>query len=158
MDLPQLHRGGTNAAAIWTFDGLSAADFPESLFPKGLPLELTIEVFRTYKGDLSRGIPGSLSVRNPRTGQTVEVRIFAAKKFATDVQYIPRTLLGKRGEKIDLFRDMVADGQLEVWLRCLDGAQYFGAAQADAYFRARDASFELNFVKGYLGIWLQMSW
>ena len=51
---------------------------------------------------------------------------------------------------------MVDDGKLEVWLRCLDGAQYFGAAQADAYFRARDASFEWNFAKGYLGIWLQM--
>ena len=128
--------GGSNAAAVWTFEGLREADFPDALFPKGLPLELTIEVFRTYKGDLTRGIPGSLSVRNPRTGQTVEVRIFAAKKFATDVQYIPRTLLGKRGEKINFFRDLVADGKLEVWLRCLDGAQYFGAAQADAYFRA----------------------
>ncbi len=29
-------------------------------------------------------------------------------------------------------------------------------AQADLYFRARDASFAGNFVKGYLGIWLQM--
>ncbi len=148
--------GGTNAAAIWTFAGLRQADFPEALFPKGLPLELTIEVFRTYKGDLTKGIPGSLSVRNPRTGKTCEVRIFAAKKFATDVQYIPRTLAGKKGEKIDLFRDMVDDGKLEVWLRCLDRAQYFGAAQADVYFRARDASFEVNFAKGYLGIWLQM--
>ena len=148
--------GGTHAAAIWTFAGLREEDFPAALFPKGLPLELTIEVFRTYKGDLTRGIPGSLSVCNPRTGKTVEVRIFAAKKFATDVQYIPRTLLDKNGERIDLFRDLVDDGKLEVWLRCLDSAQYFGAAQADVYFRARDASFEGNFLKGYLGIWLQM--
>jgi hypothetical protein len=29
-------------------------------------------------------------------------------------------------------------------------------AQADAYFRARNASFALNFAKGYLGLWMQM--
>ena len=148
--------GGTGAAAIWTFDGLREADFPESLFPKGLPLELTIEVFRTYKGDLTRGIPGSLSVRNPRTGQTVEVRIFAAKKFATDVQYIPRKLLGKKRRED---RPLPRPGRRrEVGgLAAVPGrGAVLRRAQADAYFRARDASFELNFVKGYLGIWLQM--
>ena len=41
-------------------------------------------------------------------------------------------------------------------LRCLDRQQFYGAAQPDLYLRARDASFELNFFKGYLGIWLQM--
>ncbi len=45
---------------------------------------------------------------------------------------------------------------MEIWLQCVVPAQYFGAAQADVYLRARDASFALNFVKGYIGIWLQM--
>ena len=48
------------------------------------------------------------------------------------------------------------DGRLEVGLQCLERQQYFGMAQADVYFRARDASFPANFVKGYLGLWLQM--
>ena len=56
----------------------------------------------------------------------------------------------------NLFEDLVADGRVEIWLRCLQPAQYFGAAQPDLYLRARDASFAWNFAKGYFGIWLQM--
>ena len=44
---------------------------------------------------------------------------------------------------------------MEVWLQCAEPSQYLGANQADMYLRATDASFALNFVKGYLGIWLQ---
>jgi ABC-type transport system involved in multi-copper enzyme maturation permease subunit len=154
--------GGTLAAAVWTFDGITEDRFPESQFPKGLPLEMTIEVFRTYKGitDDPKGIPaipGSLSVRNPKNNEMVEAKIFPAKDFTVDVQYIPRKLRASDGRTVDLFEDLVADGKLEVWLRCLQPAQYFGAAQADVYFRARNASFTLNFAKGYLGIWLQMT-
>ena len=58
--------------------------------------------------------------------------------------------------EFDLFRDLSDNGRFEVWLRCLEPAQYFGAAQRDLYIRAGDASFELNFVKAYLGIWMQM--
>jgi ABC-type transport system involved in multi-copper enzyme maturation permease subunit len=144
--------GGTLATAIWTFSGISEKDFPD-----GLPVELTIEVFRTHKGEIEKGIPGSLSVRNPRTGRMVkEVRIFTAKKFAIDVQPIPRALQTPQGQNLDLFQDLVSDGQVEIWLRCMAPEQYFGAAQADLYLRARDAPFWLNFAKSYLGIWLQM--
>ncbi len=215
--------GGTLATAIWTFEGVTEDKFPEEQFPQGIPMEMTIEVFRTYKGDTEDpenipGIPGSLSVRNPETDERVEARIFTAQDFVTDVQYIPRTLevhnadeakesrekifhkldkdesgdltaeefAGKRkagkdriaqrfgmidkdgngmlsldeftdpSRKIDLFEDIVVDGKLEVWLRCLHPAQYFGAAEPDVYLRARDKAFTLNFVKGYAGIWLQM--
>ena len=37
--------GGTLAAAVWSFQGIT----PER-FPDGLPVEMTIEAFRTYKG------------------------------------------------------------------------------------------------------------
>ncbi len=153
--------GGTLATAVWTFDGITKKRFPESLFPKGLPVEMTIEVFRTYKGDTDDpenipGIPGSLSVRNPATGEMVEAVIFTAREFTTDVVYIPRRLQTPDGNVLDLFDDLVSDGKMEIWLRCVQPAQYFGAAQADVYLRARDASFTLNFIKGYFGIWLQM--
>jgi len=149
--------GGRPAAAIWQFEGIR-----EEQFPEGLPLELSIEVFRTYKGDTSDpenipGITGSLAVRNPDTGQKVDARIFTAKDFAIDVQFIPRELQTAEGKSVDLFRDLVTkDGRMEIWLQCITPQQYFGAAQADLYIRARDASFELNFVKGYFGTWLQM--
>jgi len=149
--------GGRPAAAIWEFEGIREEDFPE-----GLPLELSIEVFRTRKGDTSDpgnipGITGSIAVRNPDTGQKVDARIFTARDFVVDVQFIPRELQTAEGRSVDLFDDLVTeDGRTEIWLQCITPQQYFGAAQADLYIRARDASFALNFVKGYMGVWLQM--
>lgn len=153
--------GGGKAAAIWTFKDITEDRFPESMFPDAIPLEMTIEVFRTHKGDVEKPILGTLWLRNPKTERKVEVRNFLAKKFATDVQWIPRTLSARKGdgqtETLDLFRDVVSDdGQLEIGIQCLEQQQYFGMAQADLYIRARDASFAGNFAKGYLGIWLQM--
>jgi len=154
--------GGTRAAAIWTFEGITEANFPDRLFPQGLPLEMTIEVFRTHKGKTDDpknipGIPGSLAFRNPDTGLTSKLRIFTANDFTTTVEHIPRKLETPEGTPVDLFDDLATeDGRLEVILRCEKGGQFFGAAQADMYFHARDASFTLNFVKGYLGIWVQM--
>lgn len=172
--------GGSLASAIWTFDGITEEKFPKARFPQGLPLELTIEVFRTYKGQTEdpAGIPGvlgALTVCNPETGLKVDARIFEAKDFVTDVQYIPREFgledvvdsgrfrpedvaseLQLEGGRLDLFKHLVADGRVEIRLRCAERAQYFGAAQGDVYFKARDASFTVNFAKGYLGTWLQM--
>ncbi len=45
---------------------------------------------------------------------------------------------------------------MEVELQCLDAEQYFGVGKGDMYLRAGDASFTANFIKGYLGIWVQM--
>ena len=116
---------------------------------------MTIGIFRTYKGDIEKGVLGTLAVRNPKTGKNAEVRLFESKEYVIDEQDIPREFRTPDGEKVDLFKDIVDDGQVEVWLQCAEPSQYFGAAQADMYLRARDASFALNFVKGYLGIWLQ---
>ena len=174
--------GGSQAAAIWKFSNLSPAMFPERL-----PVEMTIGVFRTHKGDIEKGVLGSISVRNPKNGLTVEVEIFESKEFTTKQLSIPRkiskfssaqvisrkvpipgggveitpsaasidpTLADKT--EFDLFDDIAVDGELEIWLRCVEPRQYFGAAQNDLYLRAADAPFWLNFVKGYFGIWLQM--
>ena len=93
VDLSQFHRGRTAAAAIWTFDGLSEDLFPESKFPNGIPVEMTIEVFRTHKGNQEKGVAGTISLENPKTGKQVLLRNFLAKKFATDVQMIPRSFI-----------------------------------------------------------------
>jgi hypothetical protein len=144
-------------------------------------------VFRTHKGNIEKGVFGSLSLRNPKTGLTVETEIFESKEFDTKEVFIPREIktfsskqviprrivLAEGGETVipppdqmdlslaektefDLYEDLVSDGSVEVWLRCLEPGQYFGAGQADLYLRAANAPFWLNFAKGYLGIWLQM--
>ena len=144
--------GATLAAAIWTFDGVT-----EEAFPEGLPVELNIGIFRTFKGNIEKGVLGSLSVRNPKTGQKVEVRVFETKNYVIDVQVIRRELQTPEGKKVDLFKDIVDNGRVEVWLQCVESQQYLGAARPDMYLRAPDASFAMNFAKAYVGIWLQMA-
>lgn len=175
-------QGGSDAVAIWTFDGVT----PER-FPDGLPVEMILGVFRTHKGNIEKGVFGSLALRNPKTGLSVETEIFESKEFDTKEIFLPRQIKTfssaqmisqrirtKEGSETlvpspdqmdpklatkteyDLFADLVADGKVEVWLRCLEPGQYFGAGQADLYLRAANAPFWLNFAKGYLGIWMQM--
>jgi hypothetical protein len=144
--------GATLAAATWLFDDVT----PER-FPNGLPIEMTIRVFRSHKGEIERGILGSLVLRNPVTGRTSQGINFEAKDGYIDTRTIPRELTDPSGNRIDLFDDLVSDdGQLEMELQCLEVEQYFGVAKADLYLRARDASFALNFAKSYVGIWIQM--
>lgn len=174
-------QGGTQAAMMWTFEGVTPR-----LFSNGLPVEMSIGVFRTHKGNMEKGVLGSISLRNPRTGLLVETEIFESQEFAIKHLFVPRKItrfssaqvvsrravtpegvqfspprteldssLAEKTE-FDLFEDLVDNGRVEVWLRCLEPGQYFGGAQADLYLRARDAWFWLNFLKGYFGIWLQM--
>jgi hypothetical protein len=143
--------GGTLATAVWTFKGIS-----ERVFPEGLPVDLNFSIFRTHQGAVDRGVPGSLTLRNPRTGLSIEAQIFPAKEYVIDSHWIARQLQTPDGRQVDLFRDLVDDGTLEIRLRCLEPQQYFGAAPNDLYLRSADASFGLNFVKGYFGIWMKM--
>lgn len=145
--------GGTLAAAVWTFDNISASRFGDEL-----PIELNLRVFRTHKGDIERGILGSIVLVNPDTGLRSAPINFVAREFTTDLQRIPRKVRaeGTDGRELDIFDDLTSNGQLIVEISCLQREQYFGVAQADVYLRARDASFFTNFVKGYAGIWMQM--
>ena len=154
--------GQTKSAAIWTFDNIDE----DKLFPnipveeRKLPLEMNIRVFRTYKGDIEKGIQAKLFLRNPETKLESEPFIFRVKEFTIDSRFIPRKLdradPRRAMPKIDLFKDLVHDGKLEVVLQCLESGQLLGVAAPDLYIRADDANFPLSFAKGYLGIWMQM--
>jgi hypothetical protein len=151
----QFIEGGTAAAAIWTFEGLTPEEFPE-----GLPLEMIVRVFRTYKGDIEEGIHGTIQVRNPTSSLRSESLPLVAREFTIDSLLIPRrintVLADGQLKEVDLFADLVADGRIEVWLQCLEPAQYYGVAQADFYLRAGDGSFVVNYAKSCLGIWFSM--
>ena len=149
----------TRAAAVWTFSGIT-----EDKYPNGLPLEMTLRVFRSYKGDIERGVLGEIVIRNPNRDAKVKRSgpiLFESKEYVAHNRFIGRELNAEAGGgagsgKIDLFRDLVDNGRVEVEIRCVDGAQYFGMATADLYLRPADATFEWNFFKAYLSIWLQM--
>ncbi|HEX4144886.1 MAG TPA: ABC transporter permease [Pirellulales bacterium] len=143
--------GGSPAAAIWTFHGITREQFPQ-----GLPIEMTIRVFRSHKGDINKGIAGTLIVRNPKTGRSSQEFPFIAKDQIVDYKKIGTDLLDASGQKLNLFDDLVDDGNVEVQINCLVRGQYFGMAMPDLYLRASDASFRVNFAKAFFGIWLTM--
>lgn len=151
--------GGTLAAAIWTFEGITPEKYQDNLPPEeqGLPLEMTLRVFRTFKGEIGKGLLGSIVLKNPKDPtKASRLNTFEAKDAEIDRHLIKPDLVDTDGKPINLFKDLAPEGKVEVWVNCLDTGQYFGAAQPDLYIRARDNSFEMNFVKGYFGIWLQM--
>lgn len=148
----QYIEGGTAAAGVWRFEGLG----PDSI-GDGLSIELTIQVFRTHKGIISRPITGAVVLRNPDTGLASEDRYFAAREYYADTHFLPRKLLDRQGNAIDIYNDLVHNGALQIEITCLDPQQFLGMAQGDLYLRQPDASFTGNFFKGYVGIWLQMT-
>ncbi len=151
--------GRTLATAIWQFKGVTEKEFSEDY----LPIAITLSVFRTYKADIEKGVRGVIIVNStdPRNPMQCEPIGFESKEFTTQQFRIPRKLRpmgvgGSGGRDIDLFDDLIKDGNLEIWIRCDDPVQYFGMAQADLYLEAPLASFRWNFAKAYVTIWLQM--
>ncbi|HEV7282886.1 MAG TPA: ABC transporter permease [Pirellulaceae bacterium] len=148
--------GGTLGAAIFTYDGITPEEFPD-----GLPVEMDIGVFRTIKGDIERTVRGSLQLVRPITATNTSVvesrKIdFASTEFKLKRIDIPREIQSEDGSReLDLFEDLVVDGKLEIWLRCEEPQQYFGASWKDVYIRQGDSSFFANFVKGYWSLFLQ---
>lgn len=163
--------GGTFAAAIWRFRGLKPDNFGDSL-----PLEMSIRVFRTFKGNIEEGIKGTIELVKPAplgpdgmplplkpTEQLRSVEMsFTAQEYKAYQPTIPRKIMARDGtgatREVDVFQDLIdpETGELEVWIRCLDNQQYFGMAQADLYLRAKNRPFWVNFIKGYTSIWFQM--
>jgi hypothetical protein len=150
--------GGTLSAAIWTFDGVTAARYPE-----GLNLELNLRVFRTYTGNIEEGILGTIVLKNPNVASTLQSEpiTFRAKEYVTDRMRIPRQLkaidnISGAVRDVDLYDDLADNGRIELIIQCSDPGQYFGMAAADVYILDADGQFWMNFIKGYVGIWLQM--
>ncbi len=158
--------GGSGAAAIWTLDGIN-----ESVLQKGedgseyLPIELIVRVFRTYKGNIERGIQGIIYLQNPDKGgdaaMPIEIKstpeVFTAKDDSINQFNFPRKLYDAQQNPIDLLENLVSkDGRLEVRVQCLDRSQYFGFAQPDCFVRLPDGSPWWNFIKTQLSIWIQM--
>lgn len=178
---------GLNTGDIWTYLGyidggttLSRAEYlfydlrPE-LFSNAeiIPLELSLGVFRSTKGDIYSRIRVGLQFEsvstdpeNPLTSVfRSEIIEFESEEHTVQVKGIPRKIPGyifrMDGELVeagtyDLFDHYARNGELKLVVRCLDENQYLGMAQASVYLRQGDRSYVGNFVRGYFGIWLQM--
>ncbi len=155
--------------AEFTFSNFSASQFPATSTGETgfVPLELTLDIFRSYKGDIEKRVTAGIQFES--MGQEVryvsDMKDFETQEFAVQTLTIPRKLVGKvyskEGDllqegKFDLFDDYAKNGQLKLILKCRDYNQYLGVAKADVYFRSGDHPYLLNFIKGYTGIWCQM--
>ena len=169
-------KGGTLSAGIWRFDNLKSRDYPD-----GLPMEMTIRVFRTYKGEIERGILGKIILINgdpevhraflskdPKqigqfnkdTAIESEPLFFYAQDFTPESRTFDRKvkclMLDGSTREVDLFESLATSGSLEIKVQCEEPGQYYGMAQADLYIRSADKWFGWNFVKAYITMWLQM--
>jgi hypothetical protein len=166
--------GGTLGAGIFRFRNLKSRDFAN-----GLPLEMTIRVFRTYIGEIERGILGSILVRNPNPAlwspqeMTTSSRIDAdtaveseeipitATDFTRFKMTIPRRINARMASdgsyrEVDLFESLTHNGELEIVVRCAERSQYYGLAATDLYIRSADKMFWINFVKSFATMWLKL--
>ncbi len=155
--------GLSQSRAIFEFEG-----FRESRFGgrDTIPLEMTLGVYRTHKGDIEQRVTGTITLKNEIDGVLYESDpiIFESQEFQVQELQIPRTVRARwnddngtpQSADMDLFKEFAPEGKMELWLQCNDAGQFFGVARADVYFRQQENSFYSNFIKGYLGIWMQM--
>ncbi|MDB4756734.1 hypothetical protein OAG56_05120 [Mariniblastus sp.] len=165
--------GGSSslARAVFTLDGFVASKFAD---PNFVQLDLNnMSVVRTHKGDIERGVSGSLVIRGVTDNYEyrTEPIVFEADEFAIKTIFIPRiqencsrtdlnVAEGEFAEEVvgsyDLFDEIGETGDIQVIVRCNESGQFFGVAMNDLYFLTSEGSFAWNFAKAYFGIWLQM--
>ncbi|MBX3440567.1 MAG: hypothetical protein KF861_23960, partial [Planctomycetaceae bacterium] len=159
--------GNTRARAIYKFENVK----PDSVkIDDGLQLEYRFESFRSHKGDINQLIQAQFMLVDEDSGLRVPYPPvpFEVKEFA-DIQArsgredgrnpivtIPRKLTyTPEGEQeartVDLFDDLMADGDLTVEVRCVDSSQYLGAARTDLFIRSPDRPFSSGYFKAILG-------
>lgn len=148
--------GGSLCAAIVKFDNITAERYGD-----GLPLEMRLRVFRTYKADIVSAVRGTITVRNPDNQEIESKPIeFDAEEYLVKEYFLPVELEGNEGSSaatLNLFEDLVGeDGSVEVVVRCLDRGQYLGLTKGDVYLRPQESTFLWNLTKAFISIWLQM--
>ena len=149
--------GGTLAAAIYTF-----ADVTPDRYQDGIPVDLTIRAYRSYKGDIEAGIGGSITLKNPDNKTESNPIAFVVDEYQVDEKLLPLEIEGTddagEARMLNVFSDLVnEDGELQLIIKCLDRSQYLGMTKSGVYLRPAENSFGWNLFKAYGSIWLQMT-
>lgn len=150
---------GTNVGKEWQYrshvDGADTAHFYFNVDPKyfkdkeHVRCEFKFDIFKTTKGDPTRpgaegaGVLAYMEFKDRQTNQVVYKKYHRVENFRTNViDDIP----------LDLFKS----GHVEVVCQCVTPDQFLGMAQTDLYFLADTKSFESNYLKGLVSIWLKV--
>jgi hypothetical protein len=143
--------GDTLSSAIFTFNNV-----PKDLFENSVTFDMTLDAFRTFKGDIVTPVGGIYFFRSLDGSIETERFPFKVREGVIDQKTIALDIKSVDGKDISFFKDIAPEGSFELVIRCTDRGQYLGMAQADLYLRAKEKSFEWNFTKGFVSIWLQM--
>ena len=152
--------GGTPAAAIWTFNGHQRIVVPQrtKTVRRCCRIELIVRVFRTFKGNIEKGIQGIVQLRNPDNKKMKsEPWTFTAKDNSINTFDWSRKLNDADQKPIDLLKDLVSEkGESKSSCNVSIALSTYGFAQPDCYIRLPDGSPLWNFVKAQISIWIQM--
>jgi hypothetical protein len=148
--------GGTLGTAEFTFPNVTPKRYPD-----GIPVDLSLRAYRSYKGDIETGIRGSVTMKHPDKPIESNPIAFIVDEYEVDEKILPLEIEGTDGNEtrmLNVFEDLVDEnGRMTVVVRCLDRAQYLGLTPASVYLRPADNTFGWNMAKAYISIWLQMT-
>lgn len=148
--------GGSLGTAEFTFPSVNANRYPD-----GIPMDLSLRAYRSYKGDIETGIRGSVTMKHPDKPIESNPIAFIVSEYEVDEKLLPLETEGTDGNEtrmLNVFEDLVDEkGRMTIIVRCLDRAQYLGVTPASVYLRPADNTFAWNMVKAYTSIWLQMT-
>lgn len=145
--------GNTAARGVWNFAGIS-----ERLLDKDgkLKLECNVQAFRTHKGDIEQTVLGEVLFYNPTKKIRASGKILPIQEYHDNVLLIGRDLVDDQNKSVDLFRDLVDNGKLQVEVACRSTGQFLGMARTDVFLRDRDALFAQSYFKAIIGTWCLM--
>jgi ABC-type transport system involved in multi-copper enzyme maturation permease subunit len=133
------------AAMLKREQSLRAAGKPREaarMHSRPITLEMNFNIYRTTKGEIGEPVYASMDVINSVTGQKYQ-DVFPIREYYNNKRYIPARYFAGSG------------GRIRIEMGCLTPNQYLGMAESDLYILADQGGFELNFMKGLFGIWLQ---
>ncbi|MBY0587435.1 hypothetical protein K2X85_09680 [bacterium] len=151
---------GTNVGREWNYRSHIEGDTPDEVRwfftfnPKQFAgvdrtkVGMTFDVFKTTKGnptrdeDESSGVWASLDFIDLQNPQNKFDRAFRVNNNRLTEITIPTSVL--------------SSGQVLVRAQCVTRNQYIGMAKHDLFLLAREQSFEWNFIKGLITLWLKM--
>jgi hypothetical protein len=97
---------------------------------------------------------------NPETHVRVPLQAFEVREFRRNkydvLEENRNALQDEKGEPVDLFKDVIQDGKLQVEVACLSSAQFLGMANPDLFIRLPDQDFASSYFKSILNIGLMM--
>ncbi|QDT37023.1 ABC transporter permease [Stratiformator vulcanicus] len=182
-------QGASKAHALFTFEGVTPGVLVDPDGAGGdaepvLQLESNFEAFRTYKGDMTRGVLVQYTYVNPANPniRVTDPNPFPIEEFQKNIHNVPQELTAYdvetgQAKTYNLLEDLVAKtatvelpdqydltkssthsltNGLQIEVSCLDQGQYLGIAQPDLFIRTPDSPFAVSYFKAIFGLWLMV--